>query len=360
MGREAVIKGLHIVARPRKGKPTHWHVYAWRGGPCIMRAEGARPERLTDAAVALYQAAQQQRTAVAADTVQGLASTWRASAAWAAMAPTTRRQWAYVLADIETKWGQVPLAIMDDRRIRAKIITWRDGMAATPRKADYRVQVLSAVLGYGRMLGRLTHNHAEGIPQLYKGGQRSAIIWTADEVAAWQHTESTPVRDAVNLARLTGLRRGDLITLPLDAVGEHAIVWRTGKSGKRATVSIPMLPDLAALVADLRTRHRADGVTTLLVNSLGRPWTANGLTSSFTDARKALDLPEKHLHDFRGTYCTELCRARLSNREIARIMGWTEPQVDTIRTLYVDEAAVVVAIGQRLAGTPTVNAGVNQ
>lgn len=352
------VKGLHIVRRRLAGKGARWHVYAWRGGPCIMRSEGARPAVLSEDAMTLLEAARATRASVPADTVQWLATTWQTSATWANMAASTRKQWGYVMADLVAKWGAVPLHIMDDRRIRAKIIAWRDSMADTPRKADYRVQVLSALLGYGRMLGHLTNNHAEGLPQLYKGGQRAAVIWTAEELEAWQAAPQ-PVRDAVNLARLTGLRRGDLIALPLSAIGEHAIVWRTAKSGRRASVSIPMLPELAALAADLRTRKRADGVVTALVNSHGKSWTANGLGSSYADARAALDLPAKHLHDFRGTFCTTLCRAGLTNREIARLMGWTEAQVDAIRTHYVDEAAVVVAIGQRL-GAVNGKPGVNQ
>lgn len=348
------IKGLHVVARRRKGKPVRWHVYAWRGGPCIHRSEGGPRPTLPPEAINRYQEAIKSRTQPSRDTLAGLSGTWRSSAAWQNMSPSTRKQWAYVLSEIEEKWGAVPLSVFDDRRVRAKIVGWRDTAAATPRKADYRIQVLSALLGYGRMIGLLAHNFAEGIPGLYKGGQREAIIWTQDEVDAWQ-AATQPVRDAINLARLTGLRRGDLIALPLDACGEHAIVWRTSKSGKRAIVSIPLLPALADLIADLRSRSRAEGVGTLLVNSAGKSWTPDGLGSSFTDARKTLGLPDKHLHDFRGTYATELCRAGLTNQEIGRIMGWTERQVDTIRRLYVDEAAVVVAIGQRIAGASPVN-----
>jgi len=99
-------------------------------------------------------------------------------------------------------------------------------------------------------------------------------------------------------------------------------------------------------------------VNTLLVNSRGEPWTANGLSSSFGDARAALGLRAKRLHDFRGTYATELCLAGLTNQEIARTMGWTVGQVDTIRRLYVDEAAVMMAIGQRIAARVAVKGSV--
>lgn len=354
-----MIEGLHIVGRRRRGKSIRWHVYAWRGGPSIHTTDGTRPRLLPPEAVERYHAVKATKNKLDAHTIAGLAQTWQESAAWAGKSASTRKQWAYILADIVAKWGAVPLSVFNDRRIRSDIIRWRDAVMATPRKADYRLQVLSALLGYGRMIGLLDHNHAEGISGIYKGGQRAAIVWTPAEVEAWQGA-AQPVRDAVNLARLTGLRRGDLIALPLDACGEHAIVWRTSKSGKRAVVSIPMLPDLASLIAELRTRKRADGVTSLLVNSAGKAWTADGLGSSFTDARAALGLPPKHLHDFRGTYATELCRAGLTNQEIARIMGWTVAQVDTIRALYVDDAAVVVALGQRLTGAASVNGAVNQ
>ena len=273
------------------------------------------------------------------------------------MAESTRTQWSYVLDEIVKKWGQIPLSIFDDRRIRAKIIAWRDDAADTPRKADYRIQVLSALLSYGRNLGLLTYNFGEGIPGIYKRGQRAEIIWTLNEVTIWQNAP-VPVRDAANLARLTGLRRSDLIAIPFEAVGTHSIVWRTSKSGKRAVVQIPILPRLRDLIEDLKQRNRVDGATTLLVNSHGQPWTANGLTSSFTDAREALGLPPKRLHDFRGTFATELCRAGLTNQEIARIMGWTEAQVDALRRLYVDEEAVVMAIGQRIAAQAAVKSSV--
>ncbi|WP_206241695.1 hypothetical protein [Novosphingobium terrae] len=62
---------------------------------------------------------------------------------------------------------------------------------------------------------------------------------------------------------------------------------------------------------------------------------------------------QKTLHDLRGTYATKLMTlpgGSLTNSEIASVMGWSETQVATIRKRYVDEAAIVVAIGRRIAG----------
>ena len=42
--------------------------------------------------------------------------------------------------------------------------------------------------------------------------------------------------------------------------------------------------------------------------------------------------------------------ANLTDQEVAEIMGWSPQQVADIRRVYVDQARVVVAIGQRIRG----------
>lgn len=344
------LKGLHFVARRAPGQPVRWYVYAWRGGPQIMAATGAAKPALDAAALAAYQLAHQQARHRPADTLSGLATSWRSSAAWAALAPATRTSWGLALATIEARFGTAPLEVFDDRRVRGKIVAWRDTMAVTPRKADYHIQVLRALLAYGRLTGLLAVNMAADIPGLYKGGNRAAIIWEPDEIETWQAAKQQ-IADAVNLARLTGLRRGDLIELPIDAVKRHALVWQTAKSGRARTVSVPILPELETLIESLATRHRRPGVTTLLVNSFGNSWTPAGLTTAFITERNRLGLPDKHLHDFRGTFVTALCIAGLTDQEVAGIVGWSPGGVAEIRRLYVDQARTVVAMGERLANS---------
>lgn len=52
----------------------------------------------------------------------------------------------------------------------------------------------------------------------------------------------------------------------------------------------------------------------------------------------------------RGTFCTKLILAGLTDKEAADIMGWAPEQVAGIRRTYVDDARVVVAIGERIRG----------
>lgn len=68
------------------------------------------------------------------------------------------------------------------------------------------------------------------------------------------------------------------------------------------------------------------------------------LTSTLRRARGQ----KKRLHHVRGTFCTKLILAKLSDLEAADIMGWSSDQVTGIRRVYVDQASVIVAIGQRV------------
>ncbi len=338
------------IAWTRKRTATgawRWYAYAWRGGPCIQKTISVKLPRLTPEAVLAFHRAISERGTMPADTISGLAAAWRASPEWKGFAAETRRMWGRTLDAITNKWGPVPVSIFDDRRIKHKIIAWRDSMAETPRKADYHVDVLRSLLSYGRLLGRLSLNMADGIPHLYKGGNRAAIVWEPDDVAAFLAVAEQPVADAFNLARLTGLRRADLVALPWDAIKTHAIVWRTQKSGRVRVVSFPLIAPATKLLAELRTRNRNAGVSTVLVNSRGRAWTPDGLNSSFNDARSKTEC-RKRIHDLRGTAVTEWCLAGMSDAEIAGAFGWSPARVAEIRRLYVDQARVVVSIGERL------------
>lgn len=104
---------------------------------------------------------------------------------------------------------------------------------------------------------------------------------------------------------------------------------------KRRRVVIPQTPHLEQLVVELRTRSRRDGVNTILVNSLGKPWTDASYGRSFGRVRDAAGIKHvddegfartKTLHDVRGTFCTMLLTEwQLTDDEAAEIMGWSPP-----------------------------------
>lgn len=367
-----MIAGVHVVTKRKEGQPVRYYVYAWRGGPCIMtKAGGRKPAQLDAAANTKYQEALEDARAVKPNTLASLVRDWRKSLEFKRMAETTRKNWGRTLDMIEDKWGTTPLSIWKDARMVGKIMAWRNDFAGQPRTADARVTVLRSMLAWGRLNKDLGVNVAEGIPTLYEGGNREEIIWTDEDVFRFACIAPQQVLDGFRLAELTGLRRADLVSVTRDNVGEFSIV-RTAKKksrGKRRRATVPRIPALDALLEELATRPRKEGVNTLLVNSFGESWTANGFGQRFRQYTIKAGIIEpgdgeevparlKHLHDVRGTFATHLILCGLTDEEAAGILAWSPERVATIRKVYVDQARVVVAIGQRIqAGgvNPNVN-----
>lgn len=368
---------VQFIKSARRGKPVTWYIYAFRNGPLIRKVVTPRKPVLTRSDHVAIAAAMVDDRSVDAESFRRVIRQWcpvnpqndeappKASPEWISLAPSTRRVWRSHVDLIEERWGKFPRAIWNDPRMVAKVVKWRDERSATPRSADIGITVLRALLEFARLRGLITINVAQKIPNLYRGSDRDEIIWTEDDIAAfeWQcWEENRPyLIDALQLASVTGLRRQDLVTLTWDQVGEFAIVKRALKRsrGKRRRAVIPQTPQLEAVLAELRTRERAEGVNTLLVNSWGRPWTGDGLGGSFNRIRDLADIKYidedgnerlKHLHDVRGTFCTMLLTEwHLTDDEAADIMGWSPQRVAQIRKVYVDHERVVVALGKRIA-----------
>ena len=377
------IEGLHFVRKKAPGKRITWYVYAWRGGPQVARRESVARPKLTTAELRAVAQARESATRPDPRTLLSLIREWRSenpsrpsSPEWSALAVGTKKTWGSQLNAIEERWGQTPLSLWSDPRMAAKVVAWRDSRAATPRAADVGVMVLRELLKFGRLRGRVSINVAVDIPTLYRGGARSDIIWTEDDIDrfCWQaiSDDRPQLIDAIWLAALTGLRREDLATVSRSNVYEYAIIKKALKVSRRRrfTARMPRIPELDLLLDELESRPRAEGVETLLVNSFGRPWTGDGLGGSFNRIRDAAEIfhvdaetgerKPKHLHDLRGTFCTRLITTTdLTDTEIAEVMGWSPQRVGNIRRTYVDQSRVVVAIGQRIAAG-SVNRRVNR
>jgi len=356
--------GPHVFRKLRDGKPCVWFVYAWRGGPQVWRQEGGtKPETRKGKIADLIAAARADFRIGPEATIAGLIGDYRRSPEWGKLSESTKPTWLLWLDRIKEQFGDAPVDAFDDRSMRRDVLEWRDRWSHQPRSADMAIQVLSRLLSWGVDRTRLSTNIATGISQLYEV-DRSDIIWEQHHFDAFLPHASAEVQEAVELAACTGLRRGDLIKVPLSAVGDHAIIWQTGKSRGRNRIVIPLLPETKAVIRRINERFEANMAKrvpskryrrpdTILFNSWWRPWTASGFGGRFNDAKVASGI-EVNLHDLRGTFATRCMIAGLTDQEIADILGWSTKDVALIRAKYVDQARVVVAIGERIARS-TVN-----
>jgi Site-specific recombinase XerD len=353
--------GLHIVTKKKPGKPIRHYVYAWRGGPLILKKEGgAKPavtQELTDKAAEL----RRERPQDSNDTIAGLIDRYTNPncAEWKKLSASTRTDYTTWHRRITEEFGRVTLKLFHDRRVRADVLDWRDRFSATPRAADMGITTFSALITWAVDRGLMQHNILLGINRLYES-DRSDIIWEQHHFEAFAKHASVEVQEAVDLAAATGLRRGDLVKLPWSAIGEKAIVWRTGKSKGKNMVVVPLTDEATTVFDRIKARHAAEMEAkrpdrrkplppTVLANSYWEPWTPKGFGSRFNDAKQASGI-DVNLHDLRGTFATLLMQSGdITDQQIAEILGWSTKDVDKIRMKYVSHTRVVIGIADKLA-----------
>ena len=261
------------------------------------------------------------------------------------------------------------LRALEARGARALLIRWRDRYQQTPKTADELLGALSVVMQWAADRGEIAANPIKDFPRIYRVN-RADLIWTPADLALLEPHCAPELEHAVRLAALTGLRLGDLICLPWGAVGEHAIVWQTGKSRGRRTVVIPIYPELRQLLSEI---PRVTSVT-VLNSGRGRPWKEPGLASAMRRAKldaEALAFRQGHpeasirklrFHDLRGTAATNFIRAGLSLDDVATILGWAKGKVEQIAARYVTAEEIGLAMVAKLrrnkAKTKSVKDGV--
>jgi integrase len=288
-----------------------------------------------------------------------LLDTYLASPEWGNLAPRTRQVWRHIVERIRARWGTTPAALWSEPKQLRDVIAWRNAFSHQPRTADHQITVLHHVLNWARLHGEVSLNIAANIPRIYKNGMRAEIIWHDEEIARFCAAAPIQIADGMRLAVLTGLRRADLVGLTWSEIEPLKIKRVTEKSRRRRKRAIiPMTPGLRELLDELAIRSRQPDVETVLVNSRGQSWSADGFSHGFNEVRDALDIRhidgrKKHLHDVRGTYATRLVLLGLSDQEIGDILGWSAQQVSEVRKLYVEDDAAVQAIGARLASSET-------
>lgn len=323
------LEGVHTVVS--KGRTYH---YAWRGGPRLSGEPGS-PEF-----VASYSKAHAARKAPVEGTMRGVVTQYKASPAYTRLGEHTKRAYAKHLDAIEDRWATLPVEALNDAEVRREFVEWRDSMSKTPRTADMAIGVLKTLLSWAEERVIVTANHAKPIGRLHRA-DKSDAIWTVDDFAAFDRHASKELRWAVQLALHTGLRQSDLIRLAWNHEEDRAFGFMTSKRGK--FVTIPITPGCRALLGRIEKR----GPIILTTERGKRPWTADGLRSSFGKACKDAGV-KRTFHDLRRTAATTLVAAGLDNNQVAAIMGWSEEDVEAMKRKYVSRKAVVTAVLAKL------------
>jgi integrase len=256
---------------------------------------------------------------------------YKASQDFLGLSPRTQFDYLKQIKKIELKFGDLPLAALEDARVTLEFRRWRDTMANSPRQADYAWTVLMRLLSWARANGITSYRPPERIEHLYRA-DRSEQIWGEQELAAFLAVASEPLQRALMLALETGQRQGDLLTLPWSAYeeddqGQFWMRLRQSKTGRR--VNIPVTRRLRAMLENAKRTG-----TIILTNPRGLPWQSNSFRKAWGDATRKAKIVGLTFHDLRGTAVTRLAEAECSSAEIASITGHSMRDVGAILDTY--------------------------
>jgi len=365
------IKGIYVVPRPLSDGRTRYHYYAYRNGPKFWTSEGKRIDlpgkRLDPEFVAAYnEAVALERGPQKGSLAETVCLYRKKCVAFRKMKPKGQAarigyldKWLEMPLHGAAKAADAPLSIFDSRRVIKFITTHRDTVwGHSPSAADEAVIALSAFLTWCKKDGRLDWNRAHGIDPVYQR-PTEARIWSDQEQIAFLESAPTHLAWAFKLALFTGLRREDLIRLPVSCLTRDHIIIPTSKSRGRNTALIPVTPPLKDLLDEIdetRNKLKTEPIT-VLFSSRGTPWTAEGFGTSFDRHRTKVGLgPENQgptIHDLRKTCATNmiilqhLYPALISDQILVDLFGWTPGTLAKMKRIYVSDSAVIDAMTRR-------------
>lgn len=326
--------GVHKVKRKlADGSPVTYY-YAWRGGPRINAKPNSR-----EFGVEYHRLTRARTDAPGKGNVAELIREYLKSPAYQKLAPSTKKSYDWAINKIEDEFFDMPIRALGEKGARKFLLEWRDGMADTPRAADMVMAVLSKIIAFAVDREDIPRHPLEKIEKLADSTRRDSI-WSDDQVAAFKAKAPVRMVLALELARWTGQRQGDLLKLTWSAYDGSHITLKQSKTGARVRVKVAQ--ELKALLdAQKRT------AVTILTNRSGVPY-SEGFRASWAKACKLAGVEGVTFHDLRGTFITLAHRNGASIKEIAEVTGHSEKDAEAIiRKHYLAGDSAVSKLEQR-------------
>ena len=261
------------------------------------------------------------------------------------LARSTQSEYRRMLTAAESQFGDMPIAALDDPRVRKDFLDWREKVARSSgkREADHRLSTISAMLTWAVDRGQILANHLRGFKRLYHA-DRSEIIWLPEHIAAFMKVAPVEMQRALIIGLHTGQREGDLLRLPWSSYDGRWIKLRQGKA-KRGGAAGPLveIPCTAALRRMLDDMERKSSL--IMTTKTGQSFKKRYFIRLWDEAMKAagiqrvqlpgMDAPvELHFHDLRGTSVTLLSEAGCTAQQVAAITGHSLKTVHRILERY--------------------------
>lgn len=290
----------------------------------------------------------------ATGTIAALWDLYRQSPEWRGLKPRTRSDYQAVRDWLGEAADKAVLRAITTRQV----IGLRDkAFAAKGRRfANYVVQVLRMLFGWGKLRGHLDGNPAVGVPAIRRplGAGKVNRAWVAGEVAAFAAAAPPQLLVPFALALFASMRQGDALRVTWAAYDGASLRFIASKNGEPQLV--PVEGPLKVILEAARARRGA--TLQIATTSGGAAWTQDGFRASFFKLVRQLTAdgrlqPGCTFHGLRHTIAAGAREAGESESRVAAAIGDRSPAMAQIYGRDADrqraQGAILRATQQRFA-----------
>lgn len=270
-----------------------------------------------------------------AGTVGEIIGDYLVSPQYLDLADKTRRDYARALDALMRKWEHVRYAKSEAEAARGDClrrmhIAGHLDDAEAPITANRQIAALSSAFRVAIRKGRTEYNPCAGV-QRNAERHRDRLV-TASEYARLKHAAPPVIRIAMLLARLTGMREGDLLRFRNDWIVNGEILVQPEKTRRSSGIKlrIRITPSLARVLAAARTLRGNLRSLYVIHTQHGQPYTQSGFQSLWQRTVKASGVADVHFHDLRALAVTD--KERKHPGSGSDLAGHVDPR--TTRQIY--------------------------
>lgn len=334
----------HLTLEPsRHGKPR-WYVRVGKGPRIRIRETYGTPEFTEAYQAAVTGKALSSSSRATKGSLTWLVAQYRDSGAWGTLSSATRRQRENIFKHVLEASGAEQAGRVTGRHINKGL----ERRARTPSQARNFLDAMRGLFEWAKAAEHVRTDPTAGIKAPARPKTQGFPVWTEGDVAAYEARWPIGTKERVWLDVLlyTGLRRGDAVRLGRQHVRDGVATLRTEKSQDQVTVTIPILPVLAATLEAGPT-----GELAFICGSSGKPLTKESFGNEFSAAARAAGV-RKSAHGVRKIGATRAAENGATVAELEAIFGWQGGGMASLYTRAADRARLARAAMGKLMRTP--------
>lgn len=312
--------------RSRHGR-TVWYFRRGKGKRVRIKGEFGSAEFDADYQAALAGSPRPSKGGPTAGSLEWLITRYRETAIWFELSPATRRQRDNIFVHVIKTAGHQPYA----RIARDTIEAGRERRAKTPAQARNYLDAMRGLFRWAHSAKLVRIDPTAGVKNPKRRKGPGFPKWSEDDAEAYEKRWPVGTKERVwfDVLCYTGGRRGDAVRIGRQHVRDGSATFRTEKSQGGVTVTIPILPVLAATLA-----AGPCGDLTFICGLKGRPLTKESFGNAFSAAARLAGV-KKSAHGVRKIAATRAANNGASVAQLNAIFGWTGT---AMASLYTQEA----------------------